>query len=105
MGNLVSQLMRIQKLEPINTVQDLVERNITIVAKDFLLKGQKDIFLSVNTYDWVHIANTMVSADYGCFRVQMFNLDECAELPGKYEFFIREEVNKIFKKKLNGSRC
>ena len=90
LGNLVSQLMKIPQFEdPINTVQDLVQRNITIFESNSNLVASKTSFLKLDSSDWEHIANTMIPTDYGCYNGTQI----CTELNGTWLNMIKYHLH------------
>ena len=46
--------------DPIDSAQDVVDRNITIYELEYFYQGLKVGLLSLNSSEWTHIAETMV---------------------------------------------
>ena len=95
MGNLISQLMRIPQHEnPINTVQDLVEHNITIFEHDLVLDDRRNFYLRANISEWNHVAKTMVPArwdHWGCLKPQQIQI--CADTNGTWQFYVKHHLH------------
>ena len=65
---MVTQLMKTPQFEdPINTVKDLVDQNITIFEYRHKFDDSRSFYLRENTSDWNHVANTMLPVgSYWC---------------------------------------
>ena len=46
--------------DPIDSVKDLVEQNITIIEKSSLFLNYREFYLYQNTSEWTHVANNMI---------------------------------------------
>ena len=78
--------MKIPQFEnPINTVNDLIDRNITIFEYDYMFEPTKDGFLQQNSSEWDHVASTM-NVGINCVN------DNCAEINGTYQYLIKHHV-------------
>ena len=89
LGNLVTQLMRKPQFEdPINTVNDLVDRNITLTQIDLFFDGDQYFYLRVNTTEWDHVANTMVPVKYCGYPVEF-----CLGYNSTHQYFIKHYVH------------
>ena len=85
LGNLVTQLMKIPQFEdPINTVQDLVDHNITIFEYEYLFENQRNVYLNLKDEDWAKVVNNMVSAQQCGY---------CYDTNGTYHFYIKHHVH------------
>ena len=79
-------MKRPQFEDPINSVKDLVDRNITIFEYDDLFENMKDVFKQHNISEWDHVANTMVPGE-GC------STNYCANKNGTYQYFIKHHLH------------
>ena len=88
LGNLVSQIMKSPQFEdPINTVKDLVERNITVFQYESALASTKRSYLHYNISEWSHVANNMIPAR------QCWGTIECLMENGSYPNYIKYHVH------------
>ena len=81
--------MRIPQFDPINTVQDLVNQNVTIFDLDFMFDYNKEWYLDLNISEWKDVANTMVPADGSCWNGTQI----CANINGTWEYFIKYHLH------------
>ena len=86
--------MKVPQFEdPIDTLGDLVDQNITIFQRDLLFEHYKDLFYVFNNYSWVNtsewewIADTMVPAS-DCLEIE-----GCADINGTMEYFMKYHVH------------
>ena len=79
--------MRIPQFEPINTVQDLVNQNITIFEYDYWFNYSSEWYSDLNISEWKDVANTMVPAAWINCNIS------CADTNETYEFFIKHHLH------------
>ena len=67
LGNLISQVMKNQQYEaPVDTVQDLLDRNITILVHSDNFEKLKSEILKLNVPEWTKVANMMRYYEIDC---------------------------------------
>ena len=87
LGNLVSQLMKIPQFEdPINTVQNVVDNNITIFMEKRLFDNRKSFYFLQKTTQWDHVANRMVPAE-------VCSTNNCSNINGTYDFYVKHHLH------------
>ena len=79
--------MRIPQFDPINTVQDLVNQNITIFEYDYMFVDNRYFYLGRNTTEWDQVANNMVPAAWIYCNIS------CEDTDGTYEHFIKHHLH------------
>ena len=77
-------MKRPQFEDPIDTLKDLVDQNITIFEYDFLFNNLRSVYLSVNTSEWDSVAQTMVPAKVCTY---------CFDTNGTYHFYMKHHVH------------
>ena len=80
--------MRISELDVINTVNDVVHRNITIFQDTREFEDMRNYYKEQHTQDWDHVANTMVKSAYCHWEVT-----GCREVNGAYQYHIKYHVH------------
>ena len=84
--------MKIPQFEDsINTVQDLLDNNITIFEYDYLFHSYKNWYFAfaLNNPDWNHLAETMVPANTSCWK----GPEICADVNGTWAYYIKHHLH------------
>ena len=92
LGNLISSLMRIPQFEdPIDTVKDLVDQNITIFSDRRMFQNLKEKFKNAHSTDWLQLSETMVETTPcgGLYATPK----SCAEFNKSNENYIKYKVH------------
>ena len=71
--------------DPLNTVKDVVDQNITIFEYDFHYEASKSFYRQQSILEWDHVANNMVAVR-GC------GVDYCANTNDTYQYMIKHHV-------------
>ena len=77
----MTELVRETEYEnPINSLQDLMERNITILLTNVLyFDNFRDFYLSLNTPEWDYVANNMVLPTKDCWNGTRIPINICSK--------------------------
>ena len=78
-----------QHEDPINSVQDLLKRNISIFKAHYLYVSQRNNYLRRNTTEWNYVANNMDSAYGLCTNGTLI----CADINGTYQYYVKHHLH------------
>ena len=59
--NLLTEMFRPRFEDPVDSAQDVADRNITVYEHQYYYQHLKNDLLSINSSEWTHIAETMIS--------------------------------------------
>ena len=67
--NLLTEIMRPRFGDPINSAEDMVEKNITLIADSRVFEQWKNVILELNYTEWDFIAENMIPVSGGNWTI------------------------------------